>query len=113
MMPNVLLPLPFRCLSIELPHPRSPFSDPASLRGWEFWERARYTEWDQGQQGRELYDHELDRREQKNLADDPAMSGQIAELSTQLRAAVAASYPESGEVPPIRQGIWAPNLTDP
>jgi len=75
--------------------------------------RWRYTEWDQGRRGRELYDHENDPREQTNLADDPAHADRVAELSAQLRAAVAASYPDSGEIPPIRPNVWAPNLTDP
>jgi uncharacterized sulfatase len=34
-------------------------------------QRWRYTEWDHGRRGRELYDHDNDPREFKNLADDP------------------------------------------
>ena len=75
--------------------------------------RWRYTEWEQGRQGRELYDHQADPREQTNLADDPAHSDRVADLSNQLRTAVAASYPQSGEIPAIRDGVWAPNLTHP
>jgi hypothetical protein len=26
---------------------------------------------------------------------------------------VKASFPASGETPPLREGLWAPNLTDP
>ena len=37
----------------------------------------------------------------------------VADLSAKLRAAVTGSYPESGEIPELRQGVWAPNLTDP
>jgi uncharacterized sulfatase len=33
-------------------------------------ERWRYTEWDDGKRGRELYDHDADPGEMKNLADD-------------------------------------------
>ena len=73
----------------------------------------RYTEWDEGRHGRELYDHQADPLEQSNLADDPAQADRIAELSAILREAAADSLPESGEVPPILPGIWAPNLTDP
>ena len=73
----------------------------------------RYTEWDRGAEGRELYDHENDPLEQKNLADDPAQADRVAELSKKLNREIAASLPESGEIPPIREGLWAPNLTDP
>jgi uncharacterized sulfatase len=34
-------------------------------------ERWRYTEWDGGKQGTELYDHDVDPGEYRNLADDP------------------------------------------
>ena len=35
-------------------------------------ERYRYTEWDGGKKGTQLYDYETDPGELKNLADDPA-----------------------------------------
>ena len=35
-------------------------------------QRWRYTEWDNGKKGAELYDHKSDPHEYKNLADDPA-----------------------------------------
>jgi iduronate 2-sulfatase len=60
-----------------------------------------------------LYDHQADPREQNNLAEDAAHAERLAELSAQLRSAVETSYPESGEIPVIREGVWAPNLTDP
>jgi iduronate 2-sulfatase len=75
--------------------------------------RWRYTEWDQAKQGRELYDHENDPLEQNNLVDDPTQRDRIADLSTKLNAAVAASLPASGKIPAIRNVTWAPNLTDP
>lgn len=75
--------------------------------------RWRYTEWDEGRQGRELYDHQGDPLEQTNLAADPAQASRVKELSAQLATAVKASYPESGQIPPIREGLWAPNLTNP
>jgi iduronate 2-sulfatase len=75
--------------------------------------RWRYTEWDQGNRGRELYDHKNDPLEQTNLAEHSAQAQRIAQMSKQLREAAAATLPESGEVPQIRTGIWAPNLTDP
>ncbi len=75
--------------------------------------RWRYTEWDEGKQGRELYDHESDKRELKNLASDPAHAKTITELSQQLAAAVKTTFPSSGETPKLQPGLWAPNLTEP
>ncbi len=51
-------------------------------------QRWRYTEWDGGKQGVELYDHEADPGEWHNLADDPAHASVRAELSRRLRAYV-------------------------
>lgn len=76
-------------------------------------QRWRYTEWDEGRQGRELYDHDADPREQTNLALRPEHADTVRAFSTELRAAVDATFPESGETPPLRPGTWAPNLTDP
>jgi len=44
-------------------------------------ERWRYTEWDGGRAGRELYDHNTDPGEWQNLAADPSHAETIAELS--------------------------------
>jgi iduronate 2-sulfatase len=52
-------------------------------------ERWRYTEWDDGNKGVELYDHENDPREEKNLAADPAQAEtvkRLKELLKQMRA---------------------------
>jgi iduronate 2-sulfatase len=78
-------------------------------------DRWRYTEWDEGRQGRELYDHDADPQELTNLADKPEQAAIIAGLSQQLRAAVKASFPGNGQTPPIAKegGLWAPTLTDP
>ena len=75
--------------------------------------RWRYTEWDEGRQGSELYDHDTDPRELTNLAKDAAHAKTIEQLSKQLHAAVKATFPASGQTPPIQPGLWAPNLTDP
>lgn len=73
----------------------------------------RYTEWEEGREGRQLYDHLKDPREQANLAESPAYADRVGELSRRLREAVAKSFPPSGESPKIGAQIWAPNLTDP
>jgi uncharacterized sulfatase len=48
-------------------------------------ERYRYTEWDEGRQGIELYDHDADPREHANLAGDPQLAATQAELRALLR----------------------------
>jgi iduronate 2-sulfatase len=75
--------------------------------------RWRYTEWDEGRQGRELYDHEIDPKEITNLAQDPAHAATVAELSAKLRDAVKGTFPADGKTPEIREDVWAPNLTNP
>ncbi|MGE3405701.1 MAG: sulfatase [Pirellulales bacterium] len=73
----------------------------------------RYTEWDEGQRGRELYNHDTDPRELTNLAEDPAHAATVDELSQQLRQAAQATFPPSGQSPELKPGMWAPNLTAP
>jgi uncharacterized sulfatase len=47
-------------------------------------ERWRYTEWDEGREGAELYDHSTDPREWNNLAKDPKHAKTVAELKALL-----------------------------
>jgi len=75
--------------------------------------RWRYTEWDEGKKGRELYDHEADPRELKNLISEPAHAKTIEALAHQLRTAVKGTFPPSGQTPELKPGLWAPNLTEP
>ncbi len=76
-------------------------------------ERWRYTEWDEGRLGRELYDHATDSREITNLAGDPAQAANLEELGKQLRIAVASTYPEAGEAPALREGgLWSPQFIE-
>jgi uncharacterized sulfatase len=56
-------------------------------------ERWRYTEWDEGRQGAELYDERKDPRELKNLADDPRHGKKRAELRELLRGGWRAALP--------------------
>jgi iduronate 2-sulfatase len=76
-------------------------------------QRWRYTEWDEGRKGRELYDHEADPKEITNLADLPAHAETIKTLSAQLRDAAKSTFPADGKIPALGTGMWAPNLTDP
>jgi uncharacterized sulfatase len=52
-------------------------------------ERWRYTEWANGKQGAELYDHQADPRELNNLAED----AKYAETVKQMRALVRKTWP--------------------
>lgn len=56
-------------------------------------ERWRFTEWDEGRQGVELYDHETDPQETMNLALDPRHAGTVLELQSLLRAGWRAALP--------------------
>ncbi len=48
-------------------------------------ERYRYTEWDGGKAGVELYDYETDPQETKNLANDPQYAKTVEEMKRLLR----------------------------
>lgn len=76
--------------------------------------RWRYTEWSEGADGRELYDHDIDPKELTNLASAAAHAQTVEQLSAQLRAAVKASFPADGVTPAVREGgLWAPVLVAP
>lgn len=53
-------------------------------------DRWRYTEWDQGREGAELYDHASDPQEYVNLADDTQWSKVRSELGQLLRGKASA-----------------------
>ena len=75
--------------------------------------RWRYTEWGEGAQGRELYDHDADPKELTNLASVPAHAKTVEELSAQLRTAARGTFPPSGTTPEVAPGTWAPQFVDP
>jgi len=56
-------------------------------------ERWRYTEWDGGKAGAELYDHNQDPHEWHNLATDAKQAGTIAELKSLLPKAATDETP--------------------
>ncbi|MDP6444903.1 MAG: sulfatase [Pirellulaceae bacterium] len=64
------------------------FADGYSIRT----DRYRYTEWgSEGQLGNELYDHQNDSAEMRNIASDDAQRDTVARLSKLLRQRVAAA----------------------
>jgi arylsulfatase A-like enzyme len=76
-------------------------------------ERWRYTEWDQGHQGRELYDHKSDPLEQDNLIESEHCQETVERLQLLMTEAVASSFETPGQIPTLRKQAWAPNLTHP
>jgi len=85
-----------RSLRPLLDDPNAPWDKPAFTQVWRGGfpgysvrtERYRYTQWDGGQKGVELYDYQTDPEERKNLADDPAH----ADLAAELKALVAKNW---------------------
>lgn len=75
--------------------------------------RWRYTEWNEGKAGRELYDHDADPKELDNLAAKTERLTVVDELSAQLRAAVKITFPPDGKTPELREWMWTPDLIDP
>ena len=60
-------------------------------------ERFRYVEWDEGEHGLQLYDHDNDPKEYVNLAHGPQYTEIVKELSGMLKAGwkpVASSIPK-------------------
>jgi arylsulfatase A-like enzyme len=51
-------------------------------------ERWRYTEWDGGTRGAELYDEQADPAERRNLARDPRHAAVVSGLRQQLQALI-------------------------
>ncbi|WP_009965398.1 sulfatase [Verrucomicrobium spinosum] len=74
--------------------------------------RWRYTEWDEGRAGAELYDHEADPQELANLASRPELAQTVATLKNQLHKAVQSTFPPTGVTPPVKEGrTWYPVLS--
>jgi iduronate 2-sulfatase len=62
-------------------------------------ERWRYTEWENGKRGSELYDHDVDPQEYRNLANDPAHAAVVKELQSVVRTHWPASAASNHHVP--------------
>jgi uncharacterized sulfatase len=77
-------------------------------------ERWRYIEWDDGKKGVQLYDHDKDPHELKNLAADPKSAGVLAEM----KALVRQNWPvriQGGKAPPgpkTTPGVREESLND-
>jgi arylsulfatase A-like enzyme len=76
-------------------------------------DRWRYTEWDQGEQGRELYDHAQDPLEQTNLIESVTNSETIEQMEMLMSEAVETTFTTPGKIPELKPNTWAPNLTHP
>ena len=63
-------------------------------------DRYRYTEWNEGEQGIELYDHSKDPHEFNNLASEENFQSVIKKLRTKLRGTVNGQVPNSPFDPP-------------
>jgi uncharacterized sulfatase len=65
---------------------------PAAFKGYSVRsERYRYTEWDGGKRGAELYDHETDPQEITNLADKAEMAEVVKEMKGKLAEVFASA----------------------
>jgi hypothetical protein len=84
-------------------------------------ERWRYNEWDEGKKGIELYDHQNDPKEHKNLANDAKHAKVVEELKALLREprmkqqAQSSAAPWERDVPiaerlPLADRLHAPEL---
>jgi iduronate 2-sulfatase len=62
-------------------------------------DRWRYTEWNEGEQGIELYDHSNDPYEFNNLASQENLQSVVLDLRAKLRAKVNGQVPESAFTP--------------
>jgi uncharacterized sulfatase len=68
-------------------------------------DRWRYTVWNRGQEGVELYDHDADPKELKNLAADPKYAETVAELK-QLVEKMHPTPVAGGKADPDTKAKW-------
>jgi uncharacterized sulfatase len=78
--------------------PDSRFATPVMGRSVRI-ERWRYTEWNEGRAGTELYDHASDPFEFRNLATDPAHAAQVRDLRARLEPRARGTPPAANFTP--------------
>lgn len=71
-------------------------------------ERWRYTEWEEGALGRELYDHQSDPGEHRNLAEVPAYAATVAELKAMLPKGPVEKRANPVAYDPVRDCLLRP-----
>lgn len=71
-------------------------------------ERWRYTEWEGGKKGRELYDHKRDPGETRNLVDDRRFAGTVAKLRAMLPVGPVEARPNPVRYDAIRDCTYFP-----
>lgn len=71
-------------------------------------ERYRYTEWEEGQLGIELYDHKKDAGEKHNLAHDPKMSLIVSQLKALLPSGAVEARGKAPTYNPIKDCLSFP-----
>ncbi len=89
-----------RSLRPLLDDPKAPWDKPAFTQVWRGrfpghsvrTERWRYTEWDDGRQGAQLYDYQTDPEEQHNLAGDPKHAPTVVALKALVQKNWATAY---------------------
>lgn len=71
-------------------------------------ERWRYTEWEEGKKGRELYDHRSDPAEEHNLADSPRFARTVTSLRALLPRGPVEPRPNPVRYDAIRDCTYFP-----
>lgn len=71
-------------------------------------EHWRYTEWEGGTKGRELYDHRTDPDERRNLAQDPAHQATVTRLHGLLAAMPVERRGPAPDYDPVRDCLLRP-----
>lgn len=88
-----------------LDNPEAAWTKPAFTQVWRGGfpghsvrtERYRYTEWDGGEKGSQLYDYSKDPEEKQNLVGDPAYAHTVAELKSFIRQNWENEYRPGGK----------------